>query len=217
MDLKGQLERCGLQVSGDPPEVTPQVGGESVPVLVQPGEGDLVECVVALGDGGNVTADEIERVALDAPGDTSIEQSDGMLRIARQLALPTPGELYDAVYDIAKVAVRLARAQGGSAGRNPTFEKVSELDARAEVTLPPPAMTVDAAATIAVPIPDEPLYWFYVDAPQQIVSGDVSRAVLATLQPGVWYRALEEAGEWVRAADDSGVEGWLGANVVRRQ
>jgi hypothetical protein len=209
MDLKGQLERCGLQVSGDPPETTARVSGESVPVLVQPGEGDLVECVVALGDGGNVSADEIEQVVLDSTGDTTIEQTDGMLRIARRLALPTPGELYDAVHELAKVAVRLGRAQGGTAGQNPTFEKFSEAEIPVEETQQP-AMTVDAAATIAVPIPDEPLYWFYVDAPQPIVSGDVSRSVLATLQPGVWYRALEEAGEWVRAADDSGVEGWLG-------
>jgi hypothetical protein len=40
--------------------------------------------------------------------------------------------------------------------------------------------------------------------------------VLATLEPGNWYAGYEEVGEWVRAADDRGVQGWLGANSVNK-
>jgi hypothetical protein len=167
-----------------------------------------------------VVADEIERAVLDAAGDTAVGRVDDQLRITRHLALPTPGELYDAVHELAKVAVSLARSMGGGAG-SPTFESLStpdeaeEPEVPAEVAAPAPAPSPEA--TVAHPVVAEPLYWFYVDAPQTIVSGDENRTPLSTLQPGVWYQALEEAGEWVRAADDRGVEGWIGANVVRRQ
>jgi hypothetical protein len=109
----------------------------------------------------------------------------------------------------------------GTGAGSPTFESLSAVESEPPAEVAPevaaPAPAPPAEATVASPVVSEPLYWFYVDAPQTIVSGDESRTPLSTLQPGVWYQALEEAGEWVRAADDRGVEGWVGANVVRRQ
>lgn len=242
MDVKPLLERSGFAVTGEPPEITVAVVGESVPVMVQVGAGDLVECIVALG-GATVGDDDAERVALEAPGDTTVEQVDELVRITRRLSLPTQSELYDALHEVAGCAVVLARTAGGSGAT--TFEKAVAApepeppapepepeppapEPEPEPPAPAPAPVAAAAAPAAAPDPDatvatpvlggeEALFWFYVDTPQPIVSGDASRTVLATLQPGNWYRGLEEAGEWVRAADDNGTEGWLGANVVRRQ
>ena len=78
-----------------------------------------------------------------------------------------------------------------------------------------PAAT-SAPAPGAAPEPGNVAFWFWVETPQVIVSGDAERTPVATLQPGNWYQALDQQGEWVEASDGQGRSGWLGANVIRR-
>lgn len=41
-------------------------------------------------------------------------------------------------------------------------------------------------------------------------------STVAVLQPGQWFLAGEENGDWVYAADDDGAEGWSPPAATRR-
>jgi molecular chaperone DnaK len=59
-------------------------------------------------------------------------------------------------------------------------------------------------------------FWFYVDEPEWVVSPYDYAQTVGVLQPGRWYLAGEEHGDWVYAADEYGAEGWVSLYAVRR-
>jgi hypothetical protein len=79
------------------------------------------------------------------------------------------------------------------------------------------AITPDDQAAATEPAADAASYfWFYVEEPQHVVSPYDHVSHVATLQPGHWYLAGEENGDWVYVADERGVEGWVPLRSIRR-
>jgi serine/threonine-protein kinase PknK len=70
------------------------------------------------------------------------------------------------------------------------------------VVVPPPAAVTSG-------------FWFYVDAPEPLVSGYDYSQIVSVLQPGQWYLAGEQGPDWVYAADGNGAEGWVPTDAVR--
>jgi molecular chaperone DnaK (HSP70) len=58
-------------------------------------------------------------------------------------------------------------------------------------------------------------FWFYVEERQSLLSPFDYVQVVGVIEPGRWYLAGEQHGEWVYAADEHGAEGWLPAYAVR--
>ncbi|MBK9180450.1 MAG: hypothetical protein IPM45_12990 [Acidimicrobiales bacterium] len=119
-----------------------------------------------------------------------------------------------------------AWAAGGASGYRPASPTFG-------APLPPPPVGTAPVTGVApspspgpVPVPapapapagatDQP-FWFYVDAPEPLVSSGDGKDVIATLQPGDWFLAKRAEGGWVLATLDSGSEGWVDATKVRRQ
>ncbi len=60
-------------------------------------------------------------------------------------------------------------------------------------------------------------YWCYVMSPVEVLDLQEPTRVVAVLQPGNWYLARREAGEWVHVAADETVEGWAPRSSIHRQ
>ena len=72
------------------------------------------------------------------------------------------------------------------------------------------------STTSSSPSPIDP-FWFSLEVPETIVAlNDASRAI-ATFEPGQWYLATAEFGEWLVVRDDAGIEGLLPAHAAKRQ
>jgi len=57
--------------------------------------------------------------------------------------------------------------------------------------------------------------WFYVDAPEPLMTSD--RRQISILQPDTWYRGGRLNGERMEATDASGNTGWIDASKARRR
>jgi serine/threonine protein kinase len=75
-----------------------------------------------------------------------------------------------------------------------------------------------SAETVVVAPPDDVAagFWFYVDDPEPLVSPHDHSRTVGELQPGQWYVAGEQSGDWVYVADEHGTEGWIPTSAVRR-
>jgi hypothetical protein len=62
--------------------------------------------------------------------------------------------------------------------------------------------------------PPPPVANMYVDSPQPLMDGAGQQ--VGTLQPGQWYRALRQEGEWIETTDEHGTTGWVQADNTRR-
>jgi Cohesin domain len=72
----------------------------------------------------------------------------------------------------------------------------------------PPQMAPSGAPPMAPAV-----VWFYVDAPEPLMSSDGRQ--VSVLQPGTWYRSGRLNGEWMEATDASGNTGWINASKAR--
>jgi serine/threonine-protein kinase PknK len=88
------------------------------------------------------------------------------------------------------------------------------------VTAGAPTRQAGADQTVVVTPPEAvmtgPGFWFYVDEPTPMLSPYDYTSTVAVLKPGHWFLAGEENGDWVYAADDDGVEGWIPLVAARR-
>lgn len=195
MTLVEQLNACGLAAVGEPPTVTVDVAGYAVRVVVSEAQAGHVTLEARAVGVGPPDAARLLEAGRAAPGDTGFEADGSAVRGRRTLIEPPLHLLHDAVHELAKAVLALAR-EAAPAG-------------------PPVTTPVPDPATIETPTVTVP-FWFFVDQPTPLHRDDEASEVVAMLMPGTWYEAREVRGERVRAAHPSGVEGWVPNAVVNR-
>ena len=72
------------------------------------------------------------------------------------------------------------------------------------------AETADAPPRVAA-------YWCYVMGGTEVVALGDHDTVVASLEPGTWYLAKREVGEWAHVVVRDGLEGWVPRTAVHRQ
>jgi len=191
VSLAEQLTTCGLAAVGDPPTLTVDVAGYAMRVTASEPQAGHVRLEARAVGAGPVDVARLADAARAAPGDTSFE-ADGTAVLGRRTLVEPPAHvLHDAVHELAKAVLVLAR-QG-----EPT-------------AVPTPEVTTTGTPAVVTP------FWFFVDQPTPLHRDDEASEVVAMLMPGTWYEAREVRGERVRAAHPSGVEGWVPTTVVNR-
>lgn len=221
MTVADDLRQCGLDVAGDPPVVSVQVAGNAVAVHVEDAAGVVnlrAELPMSVPSGMAT----LDNAALGAAGDTAFAVSGGLLVGTRRLAQPALGACYDAIFELAKATCSVSRLLADTAALAapmPATEAVPAVVAPSAVVAPAPAPSPTPAAapvSVAAPPPSSGEFWFFVEADQPLMSGGQGSQVLGTLRPGVWYLAVRQDGDWVKALDDRGTQGWVRVGAVRR-
>jgi hypothetical protein len=191
------LRDYGLVVEGDPATVPVRVAGAALRVGVE--ESDAAVTLRAWF--GAPAAGRLPGAVLSAAGMTSTGvELVGM----RSLPAGDAPATYDAVFELAKALVQMARLaeQWAAAGY--------ELEVAAPEGPPGPGSRPPSAP------PPVPRWWGSVLVDTPIVSGDAARRPVSTLRPGQWYAVLDEQGGWLLVDDGAGVRGWLGETQLRR-
>lgn len=89
----------------------------------------------------------------------------------------------------------------------------------APATSPDPAAQTPAASSWQTPEPEEAeAVWCYVEQPTDLFGLENTSQVAGQAVPGKWYLRRTEANGWVHLRDpESGLEGWVAAQAVRKQ
>jgi hypothetical protein len=192
-DLRGY----GVAVEGAPPTAQVRVAGRSVPVVVE--ESDAAVTLRASIDAPG--ADRLPAELLAAAG---MDRRGSALAGSRSLAGAAGPSIHDALFELAKSLVQMAR--------------LGEQWAAAGYQLDIPTAGGSPAGVVRPPAtaPPVPRWWGSVLVDTPIVSGDEARTTVSTLRPGQWYAVLEERAGWLLVDDGGGVQGWLGATQLRR-